>query len=143
MTLNQALKKKNRLVSEIKALYELTKTQNSLEESAPRRYKLTDVYETISIKLTELVALKVSIHTANKPMFAKIFLIAELKGLVKQIKLMPTDEGKVMQRYGAGGETKTVEIDIVSKNVMISELELQIESLQDALDKYNAITDIN
>ena len=143
MTINQALKRKNKLALEIKNLYEILKTQNSLEESAPRRYSIKTTLDTINQKILELSKLKAKIHGANKPMYEQIFLIAELKGLAKQLKQMPTDEGKVSQRFGGSSESKTVEIDIASKNDIVSFLENSIDELQDTLDKYNAVTTIN
>ena len=143
MTLNQALKRKNKIISELKALYEIIEKQNSLEESAPRRYSVETTLKEINSKLEVLVQLKVLIHTANQPIYTQIFRIAELKGFVKQLKKMPTDEGRTTGRYGAGSETKSAEINIKTKNGIIAELESQIEVLQDGLDKFNAVTIIN
>ena len=142
MTLNQALKRKNKLISELKALYEIIEKQNSLEESAPRRYSVHTTLGEISSKLEELVELKSEIHMANQPIYVEIFRIAELKGFVKQLKKMPTDEGKTTARYGGSSETKIVEIDIRTKNSYISNVEEKIEALQDTLDKFNANTNL-
>lgn len=142
ITLHQALKKKNKLVAELKALYAIIENQNSLEESAPRHYIIKDVLAEINTKINELVELKTKIHIANTPKYSEIFLISELKGFIKQLKAMPVAEGKVSGHYGQQSETKTVELNVVDKNKLVDELQETIEKLQDSLDVFNVKTNI-
>lgn len=142
MTVKQALKLKSKLVTEIKELYEIAKTQNSIETGNPRRYSITDVLDEAEKKTAQLVEIKTRIHIANSQVYPQIFMMSELKGRVKQLKAMSVEEGKVTSRYGMQSETKEVEINIAQRNEMVKDLESVIERLQDELDTHNATTNI-
>jgi len=79
---------------------------------------------------------------ANQPVYGKIFLMAELKGRVKQLKSISCEEGKVTERYGSTVAIKEVELDVVQKDNLIKGIEAQIEGLQDELDVHNATATI-
>jgi hypothetical protein len=142
MNVKQALKAKNKLTTQIKALYEIAKNHNSIEEGNLRRYSVNGVLNDAEELTKELVDLKTKIHQANQPVYGKIFLMAELKGKVKQLKGMSCEEGKVTERFGSIQSVKEVEINIAQKDQMIKDLENQIEGLQDELDVHNATTTI-
>jgi hypothetical protein len=143
MNVKQALKAKNKLTAKIKELYSTAKDNNSIEQGNPRRYSVIGVLNEANELTKELVDLKVKIHKANQPVYDKIFLMAELKGRVKQLKAISCEEGKVTERFGSVQSVKEIEIDIVHRNNMIENLEAEIEYLQDELDTHNAITQIN
>jgi hypothetical protein len=142
MTVKQALKEKNKLVVEIKSLYEIARNHNSIEEGNPRRYSVVESLEKARLLTKELVELKAKIHRANAPVYEKIFLMAELKTSAKFIKAMSCDEGKVTERYGSIASVKTAEINIKERDLMVKNIESQIEKLQDELDVHNATTQI-
>jgi hypothetical protein len=142
MNVSQALKQKNKLAVEIKKQYEIAVKCNSQEEGNPRRYSVADALAKAEKLSEELVALKTRIHLANAPVYAKIFEMAELKGRVKQLKRVPTDEGKTTERYGSAISIKDVEINIAQLDVMVAELETRIEKIQGELDYHNATTEL-
>ena len=142
MNVKQALKAKNKITTLINEIYTLTKAYNSIEEGNPRRYSVVGLLNEANELTRELVDLKAKIHTANQPVYGKIFLMAELKGRVKQLKAISCEEGKVTERYGSTVALKEVEIDIVQKDAMIKQLEDEIEKLQDELDVHNATATI-
>ena len=142
MNVKQALKVKNKLVTDLKAQFEILKKYNSIEEGNPRRYSVVGLLNEAEELTKELVDLKARIHTANQPVYGKIFLMAELKGRVKNLKAMSCEEGKVTERYGSVQSVKEVEINIAQKDAMVREIEEQIEKLQDELDVHNATTTI-
>lgn len=142
MNVSQALKQKNRIAVEIKNQYEIAVKVNSQEEGNPRRYSVTAALEKAEKLAVELVELKTRIHLANAPVYAKIFEMAELKGRVKQLKRVPTDEGKTTERYGSAISIKDVEINIAQLDVMVAELETRIEKIQGELDYHNATTEL-
>ena len=75
MNIKQALKLKNKLVTQIKEQYEIAKAHNSIEQGNPRRYsalKAINQAEELSIELAEL---KTKIHLANAPVYDLIFQI--------------------------------------------------------------------
>jgi hypothetical protein len=142
MNVKQALKAKNKLTTRINELYSLAKTYNSIEEGNVRRYSVIGLLNEANELTKELVDLKVKIHTANQPVYGKIFLMAELKGRVKQLKAISCEEGKVNERYGSIISIKEVEMDVVYRDSLIKQLEADIEQLQDELDIHNATTSI-
>ena len=89
MNVKQALKQKNKLVTDLKTQYEILKKYNSIEEGNPRRYSMASTLTKIETLQIELVDLKAKIHKANAPVYYEIFKLAELKGLVKELKIIP------------------------------------------------------
>jgi len=132
MNVKQALKAKNKLTVRINELYSLAKSYNSIEEGNPRRYSVVGLLNEAEELTKELVDLKTRIHLANQPVYGKIFLMAELKGRVKQLKSISCEEGKVTERYGSTVAIKEVELDVVQKDNLIKGIEAQIEGLQDS-----------
>ena len=140
MNVKQALKQKNKLVTELKAQYQILQKFNSIEEGNPRRYIMVDVLAKIESLSNELVELKARIHRVNQPVYNQIFLLAELKGRIKELKKVPTDEGKQTERYGSVQSIKVVELNIVDVETRVGELQDRIEELQNELDVHNANT---
>ena len=143
MNVVKALKEKNKLTARINELYAIAKAHNSIEQGNPRRYSVTQALNEANELTRKLVDLKVKIHKANQPVYDKIFLMAELKGRVKQLKAMGCDEGKVTERYGSIQSVKEVEITVADRDSLIKGLEAEIEELQEQLDYHNATTEIN
>ena len=143
MNIKQALKEKNKLVAEIKDLYETAKKSNSVEVGNPRRFSVQGSLNEAKEKTAKLVELKTKIHKANLPVYEKIFRMSEIKNQIKELKAISTEEGKVTQRYGAIVETKEVELNAAQIKIMVKGLETEIEKLQDELDVHNATTQID
>jgi hypothetical protein len=143
MTVSQALKQKNKLVVELKKQYEIAKKFNSMEVGNPRRYSVQDALDKAAELTSQLIQLKTKIHLANAPIYADIFRMAELKGRIKELRKISTDEGKQEGRYGGTPSEKEVEIDIAKMDSMISVLENKIEEIQSKLDFHNATTQID
>ena len=142
MNIKQALKLKNKLVTQIKEQYEIAKAHNSIEQGNPRRYsalKAINQAEELSIELAEL---KTKIHLANAPVYDLIFKMSELKNQIKQLKSIPVEEGKVTERYGSVTTIKEVELNIAERDNLVKALENKIEVIQDKLDTHNAITEL-
>jgi len=142
MNIKQALKLKNKLVANIKEGYTIIQSQNSIEKGNPRRYSVKDKLDEVMKYTNELVEIKRHIHNANQPVFEKIFLMAELKGMVKELKKMSVEEGKQLSGYRALAEEKEVEMNIAERDARVKELEETIERIQDELDVFNATTEI-
>jgi hypothetical protein len=140
MNVKQALKLKNKLVTDLKSQYQILQKFNSIEEGNPRRYSMVTTLDKIVELSNELVELKARIHTANQPVYQQIFALAELKGFVKELTKVPTDEGKQTERYGSIQSIKEVELNIVDIQKKIGLLQTKIEELQNELDIHNANT---
>jgi hypothetical protein len=142
MNVKQGLKQKNKLVADLKAQYQILQKYNSIEEGNPRRYSMRDTLDKINQLTNDLVNLKAQIHKANQPVYGQIFLMSELKGMVKELKKIPTEEGKSSDRYSSVVSVKEVELNIVDIQNCVIGLEAQIEELQDKLDIHNATAEI-
>jgi len=142
MNVKQALKVKNKLVGDIKECYRIIQTQNSIEEGNPRRYSVKEKIAEIAQLTDELVQLKAQLHRANAPVYEKIFQMAEIKGIIKELKKMDVSEGKQDSRYGSVVSVKEVEVNVVERDVIIKEYEAHVEKLQNELDIHNSNTTI-
>jgi hypothetical protein len=101
---------------------------------------MIDSFAKIQSLSNELVELKARIHKVNQPVYNQIFLLAELKGQIKELKKVPTDEGKQTERYGSVQSIKVVQLNIVDIENLVGELQDRIEELQNELDIHNANT---
>lgn len=142
MNVKQALKAKNKLVGEIKECYRILQTQNSIEEGNPRRYSVKKKLEDIAELTDELVQLKTRLHRANASVYDKIFQMAEIKGIIKELKKMDVSEGKQSERYGSVVSIKEVEMNVIERDVIIKQYEEHVEKLQNELDIHNSNTNI-
>ena len=71
-----------------------------------------------------------------------IFRMAELKNRIKELRKIPTDEGKIESRFSSVASVKEVEINIAQLDEMVQFLESRIEEIQAELDVHNATTQI-
>jgi hypothetical protein len=142
MNVSQALKKKNKLAIELKKQYAIAQKFNSQEAGNPRRYSVQAALDKAAEITAELIDLKTKIHLANAPVYSKIFRMAELKGRIKELKKISTDEGKHEGRYGSPASEKEVEINIAQLDGFVATLEASIEEIQAELDVHNATTNI-
>jgi len=142
MNVSQALKQKNKLIVELKKQYQIAQKFNSQEEGNIRRYSVQNALDR-AVELTmELTDLKTKIHLANAPVYDKIFRMAELKNRIKELRKIPTDEGKTETRFSSVASVKEVEINIAQLDEMVQTLEVRIEEIQAELDVHNATTQI-
>jgi hypothetical protein len=142
MNIKQALKLKNKLVTQMKEQYEIAKAHNSIEQGNPRRYSALDAFNKAVELSNSLIELKTKIHLANGPVYGLIFQMSELKNQIKQLKSLPVDEGKVTERYGSITTIKEAEINIAERDDIVKSIENQIEEIQDKLDTHNATTEL-
>jgi uncharacterized small protein (DUF1192 family) len=142
MNVSQALKQKNKLAIELKKQYIIAQQHNQIEEGNIRRYSAQEALDKAVGLTLELTELKTRIHLANAPVYEKIFQMAELKGRIKELKQIPTKEGKQAGSYGSGDTVKEVEINVAEIDKMIALLEFDIEVIQSELDIHNSTTQI-
>lgn len=145
MNIRQALKRKNKLTSEIKEVQNLIKEYNSRIVDTPVRFDVKELLEKeLQQKLDELVSLKVKIHLANAPMYYKIFRISELKSQIAFLRSIPTGEGKVpVSRYDSTTNEKIATYSAADIREKIKALENEIDQIQEELDLYNTVTKLS
>lgn len=148
MNVNSALKQKNKLAKDISNKQVLLATQNvyKTKNAETQQYNTKNILGDIERMIDKLVETKAGIARANQEVYPKIFRMAELKGLAAALKMIPVKLGKESETVGYRGEIQEVEWASTLTNIEIdkkvAELEAQIQSLQDDLDKFNFTTEV-
>ena len=107
MNLTKALKLKKKLIKQAGEAYNRFRLCNSHEVGMEPTYSAEVAYTEWFNLTNELIELKAKIHQANVPIAHKIFSLGELKSMVKQLKGLDTDSGKVRKRgYGVDEVTE-------------------------------------
>lgn len=146
MTIKQALKFKNKLVQELNDLTTRLQLNNSVLEGNVRNYSSKETLASIYKKIEEINVIKTQIHRANAPVYDKIFLMGELKSLVKNLKQLDCTNGVAVDYYSRRSESsivKNAEISVVERDNEVKFLEARIEQLQEELDQHNFTTTIS
>jgi hypothetical protein len=147
MNIKQALKRKNKLVQEIKTEFQKVQRYNSIIDGTERVYDPRIAYDNYVKKTEALISLKSAIHRANLPVYNQIFKLSELKSMVQYVKGLDCEAGQVFQRGGYGTAdstiTKFAAISIVERDTIVANFESEIEKLQDELDRHNALVEID
>jgi hypothetical protein len=151
MNIKQALKKKNLLVENIRQEFNRLNTYNSIESGNKRAYAPKECLDNYLEKTEELVLLKSAIHKANQPVYENIFKLSEYKSVVEHLKTLNCTEGKIggkQWEYRLQTDiipvynVMEVEIDILTRDKLISNFENKINEIQDILDNFNQVTEI-
>ena len=144
MNLTKALKLKKKLIKQVGEAYTRFRLHNSHEVGMEPPYSAEVAYTEWFNLTNELIELKTKIHQANVPIAHKIFSLGELKSMVKQLKGLDTDSGKIRKRgYGVDEmQEYTAYLDTVKRDALIVELEEKIEILQEEIESHNALTKI-
>ena len=146
MKIKQALKYKKKLASKMNQEFMKVQMYNSVEEGSNRVYDVKESMQNWLRMSEELVELKTKLHLANAPVYGKIFRMSELKSQLSNLKQLDCVDGKYTDRYGRmSGDApiiKTAEIGILERDQMISDIEEEIEKIQEELDEHNALTSI-
>jgi hypothetical protein len=140
MKLAKALKSKNQLAGELTKLKELIGTQNVRTTKQKFDYDNRELFAQAKLKIDEMVKVKTAIAIANGEIYARIFRLAELKGLVTTFKALETRSG--IHREPMGYNTfedveYAAQFSKVETDRIISELTQEIQDLQDSLDEFN------
>lgn len=146
MTISKALKEKNRLIKMIDELYARFQSHNSVEEGAVTYYDAEETYAAWLQAKNDLIALKAKIHAANVPVYDKIFRMSELKDTIAKLRKVSVLEGKHNKNlgYGQGSVEVTYKTGMnkLMQDARIKAFEVEMEMIQEELDKHNAITTI-
>ena len=141
MKIAKALKLKNQLAGEAAQLKELLTKQNSRSTKQKFDYDNREVLTRLRGKIDELVKTKAVVAAANAEIYDKIFRLAELKGLVSTLTGLDTKAGVFHEGRGFGEAAYEVEyvaqLSKVDVDKLVSELNAEIQSLQDSLDEFN------
>jgi hypothetical protein len=142
MTIAQALKEKNKKVTKLSSMWDRLQRYNVVNEGETKPYSSKDTWEEVNRLTEELVDLKTKIHTASDPVRAKIFMLSELKSKAQRLKSMNTNNGIYRDRYSETTISQIAEFDVLWKDGMVEQVELEIETIQEELDKFNHTTNV-
>jgi hypothetical protein len=141
MKIAKALKLKNQLAGEAAHLKELLTKQNSRSTKQKFDYNNHEILTQLRAKLDALVKVKAAIARANGEIYAKIFRLAELKGLVALLNTLDTKCGIFYETAGYGETAHevdyAVQINKVEVDRLANEAKEEIQQLQDELDEFN------
>jgi hypothetical protein len=143
MNLTKALKHKKKLVKQADEMFIRFSKYNS-QPVGFVGYDPAQAYESW-LKLTnELVDLKTKIHIANQPIADKIFRLGELKNLISRLRNVETKSGSFKEfRYSEGESVEYVAfLSLFEKDEQIQFWEAELETLQEQIEAFNAITKI-
>jgi hypothetical protein len=146
MKLHKALKDKKKLVGEISRLKSRIGSKNCYSEGTvdPEKFDVKILYEELLRKTDELVKLKLVINDCNRAIQEKIYCLSEYKGLISWWSEVCTLEGehltgsygdKILRKYRS-------QIDEVSKEKIIHDLQEKVDLIQEELDTFNYTTDL-
>jgi vacuolar-type H+-ATPase subunit D/Vma8 len=139
MNLTKALKHKKKLVKQIDEMYIRFSKFNSVEKGSVG-YDAGEAFENWINLTDQLVDLKTKINIANAGIVNKIFRLGELKSIASKLRNVSTQEGATKDRYTDVVSEYTVYMNLFDKDLRIKELEEQIETLQEEIEAYNALT---
>ena len=140
MNLAKALKQKNRLIQTINELQSEVQRSNSYREDGVRKIDTHKSMEDLAAATEKLIKLKIAIFIASTPMRENILRLGELKSRIQFLKGINTQEGYV-DNY-EGKTLYSVEYDINYIKNEVKTCESLIDELQEELDKFNHMTEI-
>jgi hypothetical protein len=146
MKISKALKMKNQVAGEIALLKQRLAEQNVRPEGQEFDYNNGQVLAELRGKLGELVRVKTALAQANTAVYAGIFRLAELKGLLAALRGLDTKQGEFREGRLFSEEANKVryraQLNKAEVDRLAAELEVEITDLQDRLDEFNATHEV-
>lgn len=146
MTLSNALKQKNRLAGELVRLQQILSRENARRSDSTSNVDRNNIWLKIIQTSNELGVLKGNIATANVAIYSKLERMAELKSRISYLKGLPVSEGEDVNFVGRDQEklvyTWNSFFNQEKVDATVESLQKEINTLQDEVDVYNAITNI-
>ncbi len=142
MNIKQALKKKNRLAGKLKEALRIMSESNSVLAGSSPAYNSQQKYAEAKGIMNELVSLKAKIHAANAPVADLIFKAGELKSMINALRAMSCSHGPVISYRSTEPVEFVAKMGEVVRDRLVTELEAELDAINDRLDEFNAVTKI-
>ena len=142
MTLARALKERSRLAGKMKWNFEIINRENSVISGSERSFDLDVVYAECLELHERLVALKRVIAAANAPIAGKLAEMAEIKSMISYLRGVNTEAGFKPRSYSSEKDLFEVVLDAAEMSDEAERLQKRGEELQDEIDVFNAMTEI-
>lgn len=150
ITLNKALKIKNRLIGEMTRLQILVRNRNCVRlDQKDDSINIADIWEQLQNVTNRLVELKSKIAVATSQIAPYLIDLAETKSYITFITSLPIKNGneETVIGYGVNSSVKNVEwesfINEYQRQDIIKKNQEHIDNLQDKIDEFNAVTKID
>lgn len=144
ITLNLALKSKNRLAGELVRQQQIFSRENARRSDSVSTVDREEVWKNIQRLSDELGVLKGKITAANIGIYPSLERMAELKSRISYIQNLTKREGEEISFVGRDQEklvyTWNSTIGQTRCDTLVSEIQIQINELQDSVDMYNGYT---
>jgi hypothetical protein len=143
MNITKALKRKNKLIAEIRKEWQKVEQYNQMSEGQVRPYDIGKSYGLYLQLKQDLVELKSKIHLANAKVYHLIFEMSEIKETLEQVKNLRCETGAVrFNSYDKETQQMTSIISVQHRDEQVRILENRLEEIQDLLETHNATTNI-
>jgi len=147
MNLSTALKTKNRLAGELVRQQNILQRENARRDDSTSKVDREKVWEAILKLSEELGVLKGKITVANIGIYPMLERMAELKSRISYIQSINKREDVEVSFIGRDQEKMIYKWDsfITQERAddWVATLQLEINALQDKVDAYNAVTNID
>lgn len=146
MNLAQALKLKNRLAGELVRKQQILQRENSRRSDSVSKVDRESVWNEIVDISDQLGVLKGRITRANVGIYPSLERMAELKSRIAFLNNLPKREGEDVSFVGRDNEKLTYTWDSFINQERaddeVTQLQEEINTLQDKVDAYNATTQL-
>ena len=142
MSLARALKERSRLAGRIKRNFQVIDRENSRISGSPRSFDVRAIYAENRELMEKLIDVKKRIAAANAPIAGKLVEMDELKSMIAYLKGLDTTAEIKHDGYNRDVLYEAV-ISAAEVNAAVEELQKRVETLQDELDEFNAVTKID
>jgi len=146
MNLSNALKQKNRLAGELVRQQQILTRENARRSDTVSTVDREALWNRIQQLSEELGELKGKITIANIGIYPLLERMSELKARISYVQGLPKREGEEISFIGRDQEklvyTWNTTINQSRSDKLVSELQVQINDLQDKVDTYNATTTV-
>jgi len=142
MNIKQALKKKNKLAGQLKEALRIAVEVNSVVAGTKPSYNSRQKLAEAKAIMDSLASLKAKIQRANVPVAELIFRASEIKSMVSVLKAMSCADGPTVNYRSTEPVTYVATIGQVERDRMVNDLEAELDTINDRLDEFNAVTKI-
>ena len=142
MTLARALKERSRLAGKLKRDFEIINRENSMIEGSVRSFDLRLIYAECRDLHQRLVQIKKAIAAANAPIAGRLAEMDEIKSMISYLRGVNTSVGYKPRSYSNEKDLYEVVLGAAELNSEEESLQKRCEELQDEIDTFNAVTEI-
>jgi len=137
-TISKALRVKKRLVEQIRQHTALIRSNNSV--LAGNEPDCNVVHEIAERRRTSqrLVGVKIAIETASAPIRHLILTLSEKKDEIAMLRALDCTKGKKAKPYSGDAEEYSAVISDTDRRRYVTEIESEIDNLQEMIDEFNA-----